>query len=192
MRIAILGWGSLVWCPRQLQIDGGWIKDGPKLPIEFSRISEDKRLTAVIDDEKGEYVSVRFATSKCKTLDEAVNDLALREDPKLLRRRNPSLARFRLVAYVHVKTDGQKSTAFPGAAGIVRQWALDHPYDAAIWTDLPSNFFGKRKEPFSVAGAIKHLDALSEDEAAKAHQYILKAPSEVSTPLRRALNAFPP
>jgi hypothetical protein len=40
MRIAILGWGSLIWDPRDLPISGPWQCGGSVIPIEFSRISE--------------------------------------------------------------------------------------------------------------------------------------------------------
>jgi len=57
MRIAILGWGSLLW-------EGGqefdywhepWKPDGPILKIEFSRVSVRRQgsLTLVIDPEHG-------------------------------------------------------------------------------------------------------------------------------------------
>jgi hypothetical protein len=48
MQIAIVGWGSLIWCPGSLQIKSGWHRDGPPLPVEFARISGDGRLTLVI------------------------------------------------------------------------------------------------------------------------------------------------
>jgi hypothetical protein len=48
MQIAVIGWGSLIWCPGSLQIKSRWHSDGPALPIEFARISNDKRLTLVI------------------------------------------------------------------------------------------------------------------------------------------------
>jgi hypothetical protein len=49
MNIAILGWGSLVWDQRVLPTESEWNSEGPRLPIEFSRVSQDGRLTLVID-----------------------------------------------------------------------------------------------------------------------------------------------
>ncbi len=37
MRIAVIGWGSLMWFPGQLGIKNWWHSDGPKLPIEFGQ-----------------------------------------------------------------------------------------------------------------------------------------------------------
>ena len=54
MSTAILGWGSLIWDPRDLQQHiGPWLKLGPVLPIESSRVSSGRWLTLVIDDENG-------------------------------------------------------------------------------------------------------------------------------------------
>lgn len=63
MRIAILGWGSLIWNPNGLPIRGDWQRGGPVLPIEFSRISSDERLTLVIDEQNGINVTTRYALS---------------------------------------------------------------------------------------------------------------------------------
>ena len=64
MKIAILGWGSLLWQPKDLQFDKeiGWSANGPFLPIEFARISKDGRLTLVIT-ENGTDVKTYFAIS---------------------------------------------------------------------------------------------------------------------------------
>jgi hypothetical protein len=43
MKIAILGWGSLVWDPRELNVADEFNVVGPTLPIEFCRISGNQR-----------------------------------------------------------------------------------------------------------------------------------------------------
>lgn len=48
MNIAVVAWGSLIWDPKTLAISGRWRTDGPRLPIEFARISSGGRLTLVL------------------------------------------------------------------------------------------------------------------------------------------------
>jgi hypothetical protein len=79
MKIAILGWGSLKWDPRNLAYEGAWQSGGPQLPLEFSRISRDGRLTLVIDPTHGEPVSTLYTTSTLLSLDEAIENLQERE-----------------------------------------------------------------------------------------------------------------
>ena len=46
--IVCIGWGSLIWDTRSLDVDVHWRADGPMLPIEFARESSDGRITLVI------------------------------------------------------------------------------------------------------------------------------------------------
>ena len=48
-RIGCLAWGSLLWDPRTLPLAAAFEHDGPLLPIEFSRVALDGRVTLVID-----------------------------------------------------------------------------------------------------------------------------------------------
>src|SRR6185312_7302266 len=79
MKIVILGWGSLIWDPRELPREGTWIQQGPLLPIEFSRISSDARLTLVIDTSHGEKLPTRYVGSPRADISDAIADLRNRE-----------------------------------------------------------------------------------------------------------------
>lgn len=179
-RIAILGWGSLVWDPRQLKIALPWRTGGPQLPIEFSRISDNDRLTLVIDEQDGVGVGTRHALSTCGTLEDARRDLQAREE-------TPRLDR---IGYWNLAT--QECSPFaqekhPRACADIRAWAEQLRFDAVVWTALGPNFPVKKRSPFSVELALEHLENLRGDTRAKAFEYIAKAPLEVMTPLRRAL-----
>ena len=47
--VAVLGWGSLITNPGDLGIYGQFVPGGPTLPVAFTRISQDGRLTLVVD-----------------------------------------------------------------------------------------------------------------------------------------------
>ena len=77
----------------------------------------------------------------------------------------------------------------PEAVATIAAWATAMGYDAAIWTALAGNFDepGKGGEPFSVTAAIRYLETLKGEDAAKfarALAYIRNAPPEVETPVR--------
>ena len=173
-KIAIIGWGSLIWCPDSLHKHiGEWQTGGPCLPIEFSRISGNGRLTLVIDEENGAVIPTRFAKSRRNDLRDAICDL---------REREGTICKH--IGYV----ERDKETEFPQSA-VIRKWMSGTEFDAAIWTALPSNFEIKsdKLEKFSVNAATEYLEKLSGDEKDVARKYIENAPREVCTPLRRHL-----
>lgn len=172
MRIAILGWGSLLWNPGNLAFIGEWQPGGPLLPIEFSRKSSDGRLTLVIDPQNGGSVPTWYAVSSFDNLDKAIDNL--REREKTARR---------LIGFsdwANGAGNGQQRN--PVIFQQIENWAKESGFDSVIWTDLPSNF-----EDFSISGAVTYLQSLSPVQAAVAREYIIKAPKEVDTPLHREL-----
>jgi hypothetical protein len=186
MRCAVLTWGSLMWDSRELQVAADFAPNGPLLPIEFCRISRDGRLTLVVDETYGAVCTTYSAPSAIESLDEAIENLRLRE----------GAANAEVVGFVELASGKQSDFAtqsHPNSVAAIGAWATSNGYDAAIWTALASNFEEPDKggEPFSVTAAIRYLEALeSRDRAAftRALDYIRKAPPEVETPVRDQVN----
>ncbi|MPZ52244.1 MAG: hypothetical protein GEU79_05845 [Acidimicrobiia bacterium] len=170
IRIAIIGWGSLIWSPRELSYHGPWTPNGPILPIEFSRIASDGRLTLIIDENHGEMIPTWSAIARQTNLDGARKDLAAREGCPLDR-----------IGWTERHGIGDNMTG-----GVVADWCATTGWDGAVWTQLPSTFEERTGEPFSVAAALSYLDGLSADTQERAIEYIEKVPATTDTPLRRA------
>jgi len=184
MRTVILGWGSLLW-EANAAFDawhGAWASDGPKLPLEFSRVSSSRlgALTLVIDPENGELTVVSYAGSKRSDLEEAITDLRCREGTVLGN-----------VGFV--RKDGLGSRARDKNIGnSILDWlGTKADIDAVIWTDLESNFGSKCGANFSVDNAIAHIQKLDCSAKLRAAEYIWRAPAFVQTPLRRSLEGHP-
>jgi hypothetical protein len=179
MKIAILGWGSLIWDTGSLLITGdGWRLGGPKLPLEFSRISSSRKgaLTLVIDENRGELAPARYAMSQRDSLDDAIEDLRSREGCPQGR-----------IGFVCSHQREKERSKVPGIADKVREWAEAHKFDAVIWTNLPPNFDCQLDRESWLDKAVEYLDNLRGEGLEKAREYVRKAPPEVDTPLRRRL-----
>jgi hypothetical protein len=183
MNIIILGWGSLIWCPGGLRIKTRWYGDGPSLPIEFARISQDDRLTLVIQPGSAAQ-STYWAVSEFTDLTEARQNLKTREKTKS-------------ADIHHVLRDGTHEGDAPaGIAETIAAWMSQRSHiDAAVWTGLPSNWRDKRGRDFAVDDARDFLLALeAERDRAKAaydraREYVTHAPAGVDTSVRRAMRA---
>lgn len=185
MKIAILGWGSLIWDARD-EFDSThspWESGGPQLPLEFSRVSESRggALTLVIEHEFGAVCTTAFSISTRKHPDDAVADLRCREGTTLEN-----------IGY-HFANGSRRQSRNVQTLTVIEQWARERQFDVVVWTDLTSNFSlkGKFKAAFTVPNAIAHLQALPSDAKAKAAEYIWRAPTLVDTPLRRAVQVLP-
>jgi hypothetical protein len=175
--IAIVGWGSLVWSPRELPHDRVWSRGGPRLPLEFSRVSSGGRLTLVIDPCHGEPCRSRFSTSPGVALGPLVEALARRE--------NATPAEVGVVDHTTGATNGRH----PRTVEVMAAWSERRRFDAVVWTDLPSNFERRTDRPFTIPHALGYLDALPDAQRRTADEYVTNAPPEVLTPLRRTLVA---
>jgi len=179
MRICILGWGSLLWDhhPAFDARHGAWQDDGPRLKLEFSRISETRlgALTLVIDAAHGAECQVAYADSTRDDPEDAICDLRNREGTVRT-----------WIGFMFL--DGSRGQGGDGRTReTIRTWAIDKNADVVVWTDLPSNFERQRSKAFSLDEARLHLQELSPEGKAKAAEYIYRAPGFVLTPLRRRL-----
>jgi hypothetical protein len=182
VKSVVLAWGSLVWDPRDLRIAGKFMANGPLMPIEFCRVSDDGRLTLAIDETFGALCKTYSAPSSLESLDAARDNLCQRE----------GMADARAIGFVEPASNAQSDLALeshPQVVATIAAWAESLGYDAAIWTALTSNFedWGKGGEPFSVSAALQYLETLEGEDPAKFAQalaYIRKAPPEVETPVR--------
>ena len=173
MKIAFLGWGSLIWDKsREFKIDGGWKKDGPKLPIEFARISTDGRLTLVLYS-GAQLIEVLWADANTEDLCEARCKLKMREGTTLDK-----------IEYVSLGNEDNNCKVVPEILDQIKSWARTKELDAVVWTGLPSNFKEKTKKEFNEDTAVEYLKGLKNGDKQKAKEYIQKAPSQVRTKIR--------
>lgn len=181
MRIAVIGWGSLIWddVPSYDSLHGPWRFDGPVLPIEFSRVSRKRpgALTLVVDERDGAPCRTAWALSLRDDPMQAVEDLRIREQAP------EGDIGFHLA-------DGSRRWVRPVPPSIAA-FALAERLDAVVWTGLRGNFAEAKGVQFTVAAALDHLRSLSPGQAGEAADYIRRAPDLVRTPLRDAVASRP-
>ncbi len=170
MKIACIGWGSLIWDPRELKIENGWHDDGPMLPVEFTRISKDGRVTLIID-KCAKPVRTLWALMTCKDLDEAKESLKKREGTD--------------ISLIHSVIQHKETT--DEIEIIVQNWIKLKGFDGAIWTGLSYSNKAKRRRRPTVEEIITHLTNLDENTKQSAEKYIRMAPKQIDTKYRRII-----
>ena len=181
MRISILAWGSIVWDPQNLEVTSRFEPIGPCLPIEFCRISRNECLTLVIDEICGASCITYSAISGSSDLGAAIENLRVRE-------RMPGRKGVGFIAPRYHKQSATALERHPQAVKTIAAWVDACGFDAAIWTALGSNFAEKAREPFSVEAAIRYLGTRDGKTLDAALIYIRRAPPEIQTPVRGAVN----
>jgi len=179
MEIATLGWGSLIWCPGSLKVKTKWRSGGPRLPIEFARISGDGRLTLVIEP-GAEDQPTYWALSDFDTIEKARENLQEREGIT-----NSSMVH-------HLTADRQIE------GNVVRhriqEWlGARSDVGAVVWTGLTSNWREKRGQDLTREDAVQYLKEpeSARDQASatykRAREYVTNTPAGVQTAVRRAM-----
>lgn len=168
--ITVLGWGSLIWEPKDLSIrNSDWKEDGPYLPIEFARKSLDGRVTLVLYDDYVSYsknwVRTLWNIMDFDNIKEAREDLRIREGQKL-----PISA----VGYV---TDINQWGRIEEVKNKVDEWRKKKGFYGVIWTDL-------EPKGLSLNEIISYLRGLEGIKRKEAIEYIKNTPQQVKTLLR--------
>lgn len=172
MKIACIGWGSLIWEPRGLPIRGRWFTDGPFLPVEFLRKSRDGRITLVLSTTAAP-VRTLWCWLSTSSLAAAVTSLREREGiPPEYEDRN--------IGRWPPKTNNDTICTS------IAEWAHEKEIDAVVWTNLSAKFPGGEGEP-SVEQVIEYLDNLQAEKRSAAEEYVRRAPLQIDTEYRRAI-----
>ena len=177
-RIGCLAWGSLVWDPRTLPRAGAFRTDGPQLPIEFSRVALDGRVTLVIDPTARE-VQTRWVPLAVQSLDEAVAELGVRE-------KIPSESWPRWVGRVvgHDRSLDQGDTD-RAVRRVIAGWLENQELDAVVWTALPSRGPDGETDRPHFDRLLDHLRSLDGEARARAEEYIRRTPRSIGTAYRK-------
>jgi hypothetical protein len=169
MTIACIGWGSLCWDTRELPV-GDWRSDGPVLPLEFARRSQDGRVTLVIT-ENGTELQTLWAELSAGSLEEAVSLLRTREG-------------------CNAKAVGRwpSASSFPFGERIAA-WAASVGLSGAVWTALPPKWNGQNGLVPSLTQLKAYLGTLDTETLTLAREYLAKAPPQIETRYRAELQA---
>ncbi|VYT66837.1 hypothetical protein [Metakosakonia massiliensis] len=169
MKIACLGWGSLIWKSGSLPVAGEWRHDGPSLPVEFCRVSDGGELATVLCM-NAPAVPVMWAW-----LSETQLDLACRA----LRQRE---------AIPDERCDDIGSLLVTGRpTGVIASWAAQRGIEAVIWTDLPPASASIEGRVPALDEAVAYLNGLTGEAREHARDYISRVPAQIDTPYRRAI-----
>lgn len=175
LAIACVGWGSLVWEPRELPLRSLWFDDGPWLPVEFARQSANGRITLVICGVEHR-VRTYWSLMAASDLQTAKAAFAAREG---IKPRN---------AERHVGLWEAASGRSQGAAAsTISQWAQEKELDAVLWANLPIGFIGRRGKVPSAEDILGYLRRLPPVPGKLAEEYVRRTPPQIETQYRRLI-----
>jgi hypothetical protein len=168
--IVCLGWGSLIWKPGDLALKEPviWHEDGPSLPVEFARKSQNNLMTLVLM-EGGPPVTLLWAEMAVHDVDAARRSLMKRERVS------------------RIESIGCWPCTEPFLyADRIGEWARSKSITGVVWTALPPRF-ETSEDVASVEAIIAHLRGLDAKTKDKAEEYVRKAPVQIRTPHRSVI-----
>jgi hypothetical protein len=178
-RIACLGWGSLIERSGCLATLGAWLTDGPRLPVEFARESNDGRITLVICP----------PVARVPTQWILLNHTDVQAAAENLGRREYAEATPKWTTQSIGWWDREAAKHYGMESKTIAAWAAEHQLDGVVWTNLPCGFKGSRGRMPSGDEVLAHLRGLDAAALDKAKEYVRTAPAEVDTAYRRRIAA---
>jgi hypothetical protein len=173
MKIACLGWGSLIWDPKELPVSGAWQKDGPVVPVEFLRQSGNGRITLVLDA-NGTQVPSLWTRLKSDNIDSAIAALQKREE----------IGDRDVIKGIGRWVGTSPPPLIPGLS----DWAGKHCVDAVVWTALGFSSKG-HADRRSADEVVQYLKTLRDEARSTAESYVRRAPKQIDTAYRRRIEA---
>lgn len=169
MKIACLGWGSLIWKPQRLPVVGEWQHDGPMLPIEFARVSDGGELATVICVNAAP-VQVLWAWLDIEDVTVACDELRQRE------------------GIDEDRVDGVGLLIIDEMPeGELAEWAQERGIEAVVWTALPPKSAEMEGRAPTMTEAVAYLDSLTGETREHARDYVKRVPEQIDTVYRRAI-----
>ncbi len=172
LKIVCLGWGSLIWCPRELRLrekSRPWHRDGPELRVEFARQLGNGRMTIVLFG-GGSRCRTLWAELSCENVGEARDNLRHREE----------------TSGSNIRSWVRGSSIDDETAGKVALWATEKSVDAVVWTALGPKFSGEPRAP-TQGEAVSYLSSLDGETREMAEEYVRRAPEQIVTQYRIAI-----
>ncbi|QJE02135.1 hypothetical protein HH212_20685 [Massilia forsythiae] len=169
MNIACISWGSLIWAPEPLKLATPWHPDGPLLPLEFVRDSDDSEELAIVLHESAPPVPTYWAMLDTHDIGAAREMLRQREK-----------IRIECPQFVGSIPDPHEFSY--GAVGdVVAAWMRERGIDGVVWTALPAKFAKVSERAPSAHEAVAFLDGMRGEQRRKAEEYVRKVPQEIRT-----------
>lgn len=171
MSIACIGWGSLIWDPRELPMIPPWNEDGPMLPVEYLRHSvRSETVTLVLDPSALPVQSLWVRLG--------VTDVA--QAREALRSREGTVAKY--IGY----WSPDDSTA-SDVTHTIATWAAQHDVIGVVWTALPPKWNDENGIVPNVDQVLRYLRGRG--AGSRAERYIRKTPAQVRTVYRTRIES---
>lgn len=171
--IVVLGWGSLIWDPRELVLENPWAQDGPQIRVDYLRRSSRNRVTLVLHESAAE-VPALWTSFVGENWTRVRDMLVLREgvtsQPEAIQH--------------WAAGEGER----PNIAGLPA-WADAKGAGHVLWTGLPPRWDridGRVPTSEQVTG---FLEGLRPDRHQAAEEYVRRTPAQIATTIRGVIEA---